>query len=179
MNDVLNFFSEYGVITLAVVAITSAAEVLFNAFAKDKLPRGIKQAVFTALSVVLCVAGDMLFIERAFKFNVGAIYTGVICGSLSVAVTAFIEKAKNGNATAADFTALAAEILDGFIDGERKVIAIELLFNALLDGANGDAPERLEKILKSCAKGAISDDDAKRLAEKLINAAKFADKSGK
>lgn len=179
MMEVLNFFSEYGIIPVAVSAITAAAEVLFNKFAKDKLPRVIKEAVFTALSVTLCVACDMIFIECAFKFNVGAIYSGIICGSLALAIAAFIEKVKSGKVTAADFTALAAEILDGFLDGERKIAAIELLFNALSENRGNDVAERLEGILKNCAKDAISDDDAKTLAEKLIAAAKDLDDSGK
>lgn len=179
MMEVLNFFSEYGIIPLAVSAITAVAEVLFNKLAKDKLPRVIKEAVFTALAVILCVACDMIFIARAFKFNVGAIYGGIISGSLALAIAAFIEKVKSGNATASDFTALAAEILEGFIDGERKIAAIELLFNALLDNANGDVAERLEKILKNCAKETISDDEAKTLAEKLIAAAKDFNNSQK
>ena len=115
MNGIVEFFSEYGWIALAVTVISAAAGVLLNFIAKDKLSRGVKDVIPTISAIILETTADMLFVKKAFVFDANAVYTGIICGSLATAVAAFVVKIAEGRVTTKDVTDFVAELIEGFI----------------------------------------------------------------
>lgn len=167
MNGIVEFFSEYGWIALAVTVISAAAGVLLNFIAKDKLSRGVNDVIPTISAIILETTADMLFVKKAFVFDANAVYTGIICGSLATAVAAFVVKIAEGRVTTKDVTDFVAELIEGFIDGERKAEIAEAIVSAAKTQDEEALAETVERLLTSMSSAIISEKDAKEIARSV------------
>lgn len=168
MNGIVDFFSEYGFISLIVTLISAGAGVVFDRFLRDKLPRGFAESVPTVFAVIFELAADMLFVEKAFRFNAGALYGGLICGSLATALTAFCGKLFAGKITADDVCSLVSELLEGFIEGENRAeIAKSIVAAAKRCDENGLIEAITRLISDNCAVNA-EDGELKELTASIV-----------
>lgn len=168
MNGIVDFFYGYGFISLIVTLIATAAGVLSELLLKDKLSDGIRDIIPTVTAIIAEIIANMLFIEKAMIFNANALYAGIICGSVSTAASAFINKIIKGKVSAKDVTELISELLYGFIEGEKRAETV----NAILSATKDESGERLnlliERLIKENGVSGISESKAKEITENII-----------
>lgn len=168
MNGIVEFFCEYGWIAFAVTVLASAAGVIFGAVAKNKPSRGLKDVIATITAILLEIIAEMIFVKKAFTFDANALYTGIICGSLAAAISAFILKIAEGRVTAKDVTDFVTELLEGFLDGERKAEAAKAIVKAAKTQNEDMLTETVERLLATGSSPTISEEEARKIAKSVI-----------
>lgn len=178
MNGIVDFFSEYGLISLCVTALSSAAGIAVGKLCKTEKGGKAAKIVATLSAVIAATAADMIFFKKAFALSADALYTGIVCGSLAAAVTAFALKPRDGAISADDAFALLSDLLDGYADGNRKA---ELL-NRLLSAAEVSDDDGLilyaSNLIKDNCNAQITDKALAEIAAAAVRLIKKIRKNG-
>lgn len=169
MNGIVDFFYDYGFISLIVTIIAAAAGVLSEFFLKDKLSDGIREIIPTVTAITAETVANMLFIEKAAVFSVNALYAGIICGSVSTAASAFICKIVKGKVSAKDVTELISELLYGFIEGEKRAETAKAILTVTKSETGEQLNLLIERLIKENCISEISESKTKEIAENIVS----------
>ena len=120
----------------------------------------------------------MIFCKKAFALSADAPYTGIVCGSLAAAITAFALKPRDGAISAEDAFTLLSDLLDGYADGNRKAE----LFNRLLSAAELSDDDSLvlyvSNLIKDNCNAQITDKALAEIAAAAVRLIKKISKNG-
>ena len=110
-----DFLVSYSLPTLAIACITCIVRLLLKKFFCS-LPNLAKSYIPFLLAIILYFGYDMIFVTKSVSFSKGALYGGVLSGSLSVIFYSTITKISKGKPISANTTILLIEgILNGYI----------------------------------------------------------------
>ena len=103
-----DFLVSYSLPTLAVAGIICMVRLLLNKFF-GSLPKLVKSYIPFLLAIILYFAYDIIFVTKSVIFTKGALYGGILSGSLSVIFYSTITKIFKGKPISANTTILLIE----------------------------------------------------------------------
>lgn len=112
--------SSYGVKTVIIAIVATIVYLICDKFFAEKL-KTFKNYVALAVSVILEVAFEIIFVTKTLSVSSECFYSGIITGSLATALGVFIRKLKNKKPVTFNATRLAIEgLLEGVVPAENK-----------------------------------------------------------
>ena len=171
-----DFLVSYSLPTLAVAGLTCIVSLVMQKFF-GSLPKTVKSYIPFLLAIILYFAYDTLFVNKGLIFTKGALYGGILSGSLSVIFYSTITKIFKGKPISANATILLIEgILNGYIAQDlltKTALQIEKVLS------NGDSTifeqQVVDAITYNCSD--ISSADVIHLAKLIIAGVKSIKKT--
>lgn len=171
-----DFFLSYSLPTLAIALICCIVRLTLEKFF-NKLPKLFVTYIPFILAMLLYFGYDMIFVINKFYFTKGALYAGILSGSLSAIFYSAVNKIAKGKPLGANATILLIEgILSEYVSQDILTkTALEIEKVLLVEDDTILEEQVVETLSYNCS--SLSSTDIFHLAKLIIAGAKSLKKT--
>ena len=178
MENFYQFFAHYGIGAFIIAIITVILKLVLDKFLPQKLGTNYKAFLPFIIAIVLSFIYDLIFNGIGDEFIKHALSSGVVSGSLAVAISTIIKKIKAGKPIVFSYsgiTLVIEGILQDYIDDTVlgvAVVAIESIVNEYNGSNEEEIIDEVAKKVKEYKKQEVTDLEERAIAVLAVNAIK-------
>lgn len=178
MNNFLaEFLAEYSMSTIIIAIVSAIISCILKSVFKNKFSRFINNCLPFITSIALAFLYDLIFVSRYFRIEHSIIYSGIVSGTVAIAISVIVKKISKGEIFIKNTLFLALEgLLEGYVKSDCifEVVSaiIDLLESEQKEDSQIEKEQEIIKLLKDNSNYDIPEIELTSIAEIIITTIK-------